>query len=237
MFDVVPYKKNCAYVQSNQRNPIEWQVVTFRKGKWHAQTHPFRCREYFNDIVAKKHKRVYTVYGFNASPVRHKKDGIDVLIHNIKDMDRFMDNLEMLDDKVFEQLGQRLTFTVDTDDLTKLIIKFPPKCWDNTYTISALTIAIRASNYDTTFDSWEDIWKDNGVVHAFENLYDHPRAKVSSWGLLPPEHGRCYWWYSGSVFNSLNKKGTAHMLHNCGVVTWCTYLPISQPSTENVNAL
>jgi len=101
MFNVVEYTKPFHYVQSFQNNPIEWQVVTFRKGQWHAQTHRFRCREYFNDIVAKKYKRVYTVYGFNASPVRHKKDGVDVLVHNIKDMDSFLDNLEIINDKIF----------------------------------------------------------------------------------------------------------------------------------------
>lgn len=225
MFNVVEYPKAQHYVQSPQHNPIEWQVVAFRKGQWHAQTHRFRCREYFNDIVAKKYKRVYTVYGFNASPVRHKKDGVDVLVHNIKNMDSFLDTLEIIDDQIFEQLGQRLTYTMDTDDLTKLIIKFPPRCWDNTYTISVITLAIRAGNYGVAFDSWEDIFADNNPVALHEHAWSsNTRKKAAAWGVYVPEHVNMHWWYSGVSYNSSNSKGTPHMIHNCGAATWAGWV-------------
>ena len=229
MFNIKPPKKSYSYIQSLQHNAIKWQGVTARKDYWQAQTAPFRCREYFNDIVAKKHKRVYTVYGFNASPVRHKKDGVDVLVYHIENMDLFLENLKVVDDKMFEQLGCRMTFVLDLEEPSKCIINFPPACWNSSYTISVITIAIRASNYNYAYETWEDFFKTNAPIDLHEYSWNsYVRAKVSHYGMLPPEHLRSYWWYAGNTWNNLQVKGGANMIHNNGAVQWCNHLQLPE---------
>lgn len=233
MFNIQPPKKQYSYIQSPQHNALLWQVVTARKGYWQAQTAPFRCREYFNDIVAKKHKRVYTVYGFNASPVRHKKDGVDVLLHNIENIETFLRNLRVIDDKMEEQLGCRMTFIVDVEDPTKCIINLPAACWNNTYTISVITMVIRASNYPYEYETWEEFFAENKPIYNHEYAWNpSTRKKVAHYGMLPPEHLRSYWWYAGDVWNNIQCKGNAHMIHNNGAAQWCLQMHLPEGETN-----
>lgn len=221
MFNILPPKEHPPYIQNPQDNPIEWQVVAPRKGAWQAETGRFKCREFFNDFVAKKYKRKYTVYNMNNSPVRHRKDGVAVALFNIVDMEVFLANVEVIDDRLFADTGVRLSLVLDQEALATLIIGFPPKCWDNTYIISMLTLALRECNCETEVSSWEDIFTDSYFKDQGWLWSSHIRARAAHWGFRLPENVKQYWWYLGTGENNENcPRPSGHKLHMAGVNNW-----------------
>lgn len=216
MFKILPYKHRTSYSQSGQRNPLEWQVVAPRVGAWQAQTNRFLCREFFNDMVAKKHGRRYTCYGMNNSPIRHREDGVTVALFNIIDMEVFLTNVELIDDKLFADTGARLSLVLDQEDLHTLIIGFPPQCFENTYIISLLTLALRVANSIREIPSWEVLCRE----WMGEDIWSWtPRTgnRAAYWGFRLPENLKQFWWYRDVYTNSIHHpKHHKHAIHSSG---------------------
>jgi len=229
MLNIKPFTKKFDYNQERQSNPLQWTTL-YKDGEdsFQKTSGQFQCKDYFNDLVALKHGRKFSVYGFNNETITFNEEGLYVLLDNILDMESFSRNTGIFAAKAQEQLGVAPHFT-EVDQHTAIVL-IPHKFFDLTYPISLLTWLIRVSNYRVTFDSWGDIFKKAQKVgdlsHEIRNWYDAPVAlHLPVWGFVPPPEVQECWFFAGYNYNSTTQPGVSpSVIHNNGyvdVITAC----------------
>jgi hypothetical protein len=224
MFNIITKPETTFYTELSQPNPIRWTILLKKKGNlYREKTQKFRCREFFNDAVAKHHGRFYTIYYFNNRLLPSFKNGMYVLVSSIGDMPTFLFNLKTLNEQLRKDLDVEITHETDADELERLILHFPVELLANTYTISVVTMILRISNYGHQFPTWEsfftsyDVWRDG----AESSWRGRVRDAVKHMGFALPEKTHGMWWWAGNNYNSSKSSGTAGVLHNNGACAWC----------------
>src|SRR5215217_7220298 len=81
---VIPFAGEYALSEVGQTNPLRW-VVLHRTDEetFVAQTTGFKCKDYFNDLVAKYHGHELSIYGFSTAKVEVNEEGLYVQLKNI----------------------------------------------------------------------------------------------------------------------------------------------------------
>ena len=239
MFNISPIPEY-HYSEVSQTNFLRWTVVHLEKNKetgekiWQCKTGKFKCREFFNDLVARKNKRKYCIYGFDNRNVFMYNEGIHLLLSNIENLEEFVRQLKLINKKMKEQVGEKMSIILDPEEEDRVIIKIPMSMFENTYRISLLTALIRASNFsDSSHNSWEEFFADGKPLAKNEGSWTGSPARFVGRTLgfvFPdsvPEVVSKSWWCFSEVFNSevdktkrAAQQATTSMIHSNGIVRW-----------------
>lgn len=210
--------KNVSYSERNQANPLRWSVFYLDKeNKYIRQTNPMMCKDFFNDMVAKYQGICLNIYGLDCEKINLNEYGVWLLLSNTTD--QFIGNVErVLNPKLGHETGQILNPAKVEDLNGEVLVLIPRSLFNSTYTISYLTLVIRACNAAKDFSSWENL-----MTNSKETLIQSaPWLKDKNF--LPPDHLKEYWWWQGEAYNS--KKiaettyGLRNFVHNNGVFAW-----------------
>lgn len=226
MYKIALLNKTKTYMESPQKNPMRWTILYKEGEEFTSQTGPFKCRDFFNDVVAFKHSnKSFEVYRFNNN-IKFNDEGLYVHIDKVGDFVTFFNNLDVINAKLQEQGFEPLLYT-DQDKDTAVLL-FPHSVWQNTYCISVLTAAIRASNYGMVFNTFDDIFAPNSPLVKIENLLNPKQCEsVVANGFKVPEDLQKYWFYSGKDYNSEKTPNIdSYTIHNCGMVQWMHYMGV-----------
>lgn len=176
------------YSEVSQPNPLRWSILLKKKGNvYKEKTSLFRCREFFNDLVAKAGGTTYTVFNFPLSSIPSLKKGCFVLCSFIQNKPLFLTNLQTLNTKLKEDLGVEIGFIDDEQETDRQILHFPAKLFESTYYISMATMFIRCSNYSKELPTWE-AWKTSDVWNTERTWHPLSRKdQLLDWGFAPLE--------------------------------------------------
>lgn len=146
-----------ALMENSQENPIRWAMCKEVSPDVLVNTTPiFKCRDYFNDFVAKKHlKKLFEVYGMNSDWASFdEQGGAYVLVANLKP--KFLENL---DNFVNVLLKKNWGFVIKPEDVTvealdkapvrltkAKLLYFPNEVFTSNYRVSLITLLIRMAN-------------------------------------------------------------------------------------------
>jgi len=206
------------YNQILQPNPIEWEVLwQDEMGVLQPQTARFKCRDFFNDIVAMHHgHNGGNIYGMDVTTIKRNEGFIFVRLFNLKSS--FYDQLKLFLDPYLEQQKQT-PLEVHPLSKTCAVIKFQGTHLESTYNISFLTFLIRLCNYGNVFSSLEEsvvkypqMWADERV--PLPSKYADWAVRV---GFNVPEDMQGSWFYYNE--KATTKGGYKPMLsvvHNTG---------------------
>jgi len=204
------------YSEIDQNNPIRWAIFKYQgNDTFVQQTGLFKCKDFFNDFVAKYHGADVSIYGMRTADNEVDAAGMFIGLWNITD--QFIGNVERaINPKLQQELGIQLLPAQVGDTV---LVFLPKVLFDSTYTISFLTLLIRACNDVKEWSCYEHL-----VSESLESLLVSNVSWFKEASLLPPEHLRKYWYYAGPAYNNEviqnNNYSFSSMVHNNGVLGW-----------------
>ena len=221
-----------SYTEVWQANPLRWLVMfQNEEGKFVQQTLPFKCKDYFNDFVAKYQGHAFKQYGMPCGSVKVNTYGMWLLLTNITD--QFIGNIERaINPKLEAETGHKLNPVKVEDKPDHVLVLLPRSLFDSTYTMSYLTLIIRACNAANDFSCFEEL-----ITTSKESLVESAKW-LKDLSFLPPEHLRQYWWWQGDNYSSKKIMSDNYSfnsyVHNNGVFAWVNtkgFVAATQPLT------
>jgi len=205
------------YIEGDQKNPLRWTLYKLEEDTLVPQTHQFRCKDYFNDIVGWYQGKHVMVYGMNTSTMSFNDFGVFVKLSNTTP--EFLDNFNTIIAPLLKKdLDVELLF-VPLETAGEVLTLFPTSLFQNTFLISKLTLFIRCCNRDRKFTSQQDMLIQN--IDWEEVCGGNYRKALEDETLLPPEKTRKYWYYAHPNVNSDHPESFySSTLHDNGVVAW-----------------
>lgn len=202
-----------AYGEVPQANPIRYALYHLdEKENWSAMSAWFKCRDFFNDLVAVYNKQKWTIHGFDFHNVKLNSYGVWVRLKALKA--GFVHNVSLLKPQL-DEIGVELNVVPFEDDPTQALTLLPRKLFENTFLISKVTLMLRMCNVDKEFDTWEKLCE-----NSTERIYVDAKKEFHKRGLILPEKFQTYWYYSHKNVNSSDKSHYAGVVHDCGFVQW-----------------
>lgn len=201
------------YGEMPQANPLRWCVYYYDdlNETFTAQTDWFKCKDFFNDFVAKYHGVEGRVYGMSTSGMSINDYGMWLRLKAL--YPAFYKNALL----VAEKFGVELTLAPFDDDSSQCLTLLPRALFKSTYTISLFTLLLRAANNSQEFSSYEEL-----VKTSKERLLSYTEFKKAPFIL--PESLQKYWCYMGSRYNSQywegREKPQIEAVHNNGFLSW-----------------
>lgn len=220
---------NETYAEYPQTNSLHWRLMFKNEdGSFIDQAAGMKCKDFFNDVVAKvTGNKSFVKYMFDNKDIKKNEEGIYILLTGVNSPKTiFARNItKILNPKLKEELGCEMSLEVEAAHTMLLI---PSKVWTSTYYISLLSLLIRGCNYNEKVGSWEAVFK---LLYEKEGYNKSP----SGYGYLNEGHvktlsvvgfkvkeAETHWFYSRSVnSNSFIEDYTLPtIIHNNGVVDW-----------------
>lgn len=193
------------YIEAGQPNPLRWELYRLEDELLIPQTAQFKCKDYFNEVVAWYHGRRFAVYGFDTMTMNFNDYGVFVRLYNVKT--GFLENVQKLVQPLLPEGVGPLQF-VQLENPEEFLTLFPRALFNSTYTISKLTKMLRICNVPKVLDSFEKL-----AVQAVESL---GQPYFGDGHLVPHTPFNSYWWYSGDRYNSNGKDAGSSVIHNNG---------------------
>jgi len=178
--------------EANQSNSLRWSILYKEAdGSFTDQTGLFKCKDYFNDVVAKYHGVEIKVYGFDTVPMSLNEEGVWVLLSQLKYTDNLMPHLAMLAEKAVQDGLDPFSFERQEND----ILLFVPRCYfDSTYRISFLTGMIRIAHSEGRFNSLAELYEKYPERSRDKPFYHFQDAALLENGFKSPIDG---WMFHG----------------------------------------
>jgi hypothetical protein len=200
------------YVESPQNNPINYITLYKNKEGLINTTNWFKCRDFFNDVIAAKNKFFFYIHGFENKRVKFNDEGLYVGVKNLLDKNCFIKNLESW---ITNELGESITW-FEEDDV--LVILFSNKVLETTYNISLFSWMLRQANTTKILKSFED------AVSNCNEILSLPSYKVIKYKFNSPIKG--YWFWFSNEYNSMKDQHDCpkYMIHNNGMNNFLTLL-------------
>lgn len=205
------------YSEVSQINPIRWEICYFNGTSMKVQTGKFKCKDFFNDVVAKYHGTYFRIYGFDNEKLKLNDEGVYVRVTGIVNFAQFAENIELVINSVVED-----KITVKKYYRKGALLFIPRWFFENTYKISLVTLLIRLCNYGVVYNSLEEAINSveldcEGTITSGAKEYVRTRL------FNVPDEYKKYWWYMSPVSNSDNPVGSVGWIHNNGVQGWSNY--------------
>jgi hypothetical protein len=233
---LLPFGKPTDYAETSQANPIRY-VVYYKNedGTYQAQTNEFKCKDFFNDMVAWYHGIKFRRYGMDFREFNLNDEGVYVELRNLKPT--FLDNMKVVLGEEFKVFGAEVTFENIGTRKTSLMAFIPRKFFSCTYFISYLTVMLRNCNWDVSYSTPEDIFSYSGS----DSLLRTSKTIMNKWPLKDQPWFTDYWYYYRPEINSSTPwiEGSYDaIVHNNGVVDWSRNLPrlSGEPTPQSVFA-
>ena len=220
MFEINILKKHKGqYAEIDQPNPLRWRIMHRSKDVLTSQSCLIKCKDFFNDVVAwKKAKKAFTIYSFKNN-VKFNKEGLYLFLTEIENRELFMNNLEIVQEKLLQDLKDTFAFSEHEDGIVVLI---PRKIFNTTYYISLLTMMIRLCNYNTKYTDWDSFFDENAPLNTVEEAFnDNAKAFTQKNGFKLLTKYRKLWYNSTNGWDSASGKDLiGSIIHNNGVCDW-----------------
>ena len=220
---LLPFGKQTDYAESMQANPIRY-VVYYKNedGTYRAQTNEFKCKDFFNDMVAWYHGVKFRRYGMDFREMNLNDEGVYVELRNVKP--QFLDNVKVVLGEEFKVFGAEVTFENIGARRASVMMFIPRKFFSCTYFISYLTVMLRNCNWDVSYTTPDEIFSYSGS----DNLLRTSKTIMNKWPLKDQPWFTDYWFYYRPEINSSTpwiEGGYDSIVHNNGVVDWSRNLP------------
>ena len=206
------------YNEAIQANPLRWEILYLdtETKTLLPQGAKMKCKDFFNDLVARYQGVKLSIYGFDTSTVQLNQEGVYFRLSNVVDIDQLEQSIKALE--VAEHPTQILRGITRAQGRTILFV--PRYYFESTYRISLLSHIVRIANNGKVLSSWND-YKD--ATQEFEpSLFSETIFKYQ-WTL--PESFQGYWIYINKNYNSKGKGTTyAALIHNNGMLSWAQSL-------------
>ena len=225
MFKLKITHKN-TYSEVGQANPLRWRIMLRKGDTLHSQSGLLKCKDFFNDVVAyKRAKLKFKIYSFE-NDVKFNREGLYLHLTEIQNQDTFCDNMNVLNQTIFDDLQTIVGYTKQADG--SVVICIPHKLWNNTYYISLVTMMIRLCNYNTKYDTWESFFAKTAPIYTIETAFSlKAQAYVLEKGFRIPRKLRGMYFWAGKDYHSKNQpKPMANIVHNNGVSNWVQFLGV-----------
>ena len=221
MFEVNILKKHKGqYAEIDQPNPLRWRIMHRSKDVLTSQSCLIKCKDFFNDVVAwKKAKKSFTIYGFKNN-IKFNREGLYVHLTDIEDVNTFLHNLYVMDERLERDLKIGMSWYVQEDN--SIVVLIPHKVFSNTYYISLLSMLIRLCNYNTKYADWDSVFDENAPINTIEEAFtDKAKTFTQKNGFKLLTKYRKLWYNSTDGWNSASGKDLiASIIHNNGVCDW-----------------
>jgi len=214
--------------ESGQVNPIRWAIVQRDGDVLTPLSAWFKCKDYFNDVVAAKNGIFFEKYGFdNTNVVVKGEEGLWVYVKDIYHMPTFRKNVAAVTNPDHLVALTRMTATT-------ALLFIPEYYFVNTYRISLLTYLIRLGNMPKSEAViFESTHQALGTTEAIisPGLTPQGRDFAQQWGWDAREGDKYWWRFSKFTNKSTWDDNYRGYIHNCGVSNW------SINNAEKTNAL
>lgn len=223
----LPFKYN----EAAQTNSLRWTLLYKEEdGTFEDQTGIFKCKDYFNDFVAKYYGFEVAPYGLDTKKIRLNEGGCYILLTGIKHLNEFTHNLDLISQEAHLKQGfPDLDYDVVKSDVLLFI---PREYMKSTYTISFLTALVRLAHADKCFNSLAEIVSYQQVDRPFKQYTERALAN----GFKPPIDGK--WFYPGKMYERIITKENVYIkyatvIHNNGAHSWLNMLDAEALSDES----
>lgn len=221
-------------IESNQSNPIRWQVIvpTEHQDTFKEITQPFKCRDYFNDlIISSKIQEDFECYGFRTS--YKKLEGISGLYLKLTQLySCFEENLLYVNKLLKEQDVPEISLIWSDKD--EAVVHLDEYYKTSSFHISLITIYLRLANknkvvtsvseligYDQAgvgikikkFSDWSNKFKDIAFIAQQNKVY---RNHVSD------EYKKSYIASYSDLKKAIVLYNVRYAAHNTGYLSWET---------------
>lgn len=221
MFDIKILKKHRGqYAEIDQANPLRWRIMHRKEDVLTSQSCLIKCKDFFNDVVAwKKAKKAFVIYGFK-NKIKFNRDGLYIHLTEISDIDVFLENLLVVNDRLTQDLKTEMCWYIQEDN--SVVVLIPHKIMSNTYYISLLSMLIRLCNYKITYPNWDSIFAKDAPLNTAEEAFTaDAKAFTKKNGFKLLTKYRKLWYNSTNGWNSAsNKDLLGTVIHNNGVCDW-----------------
>lgn len=202
-----------SYSEVHQTNVLRWTVL-FNQGDgvFKPQTKEFKCKDFFNELVAKYHGHVLGCYGFTTESIELQDEGVWVLITHIINKEAYEANVGSIN-KLSAAEGLP-PIKLEWHTPKSCVALLPREYFKNTYLISFLTYLMRVANVDEVVT--DPTWRKHPTLNIdcpFRNVFD----KVMDRGFKSPDIKSYY--YAGKK-NDYSVKPYVSNVHNNGVASW-----------------
>ena len=214
------------YGEIHQPNPLRWRIMFREKNVLSSQSGIIKCKDFFNDVVAwKKAKMAFSMYSFK-NDIKFNRYGVYFHITGIEDRDRFFANLDVLNQRLQQDLNTKVSYYKASRCKTAAIIHIPNPLWENTYRISLVTMMIRLSNYAMAYEGWDDFFKEDAPMCTADKAFTKEAQKLTkAFGFNPPAITNGCWYYSTHGYISKKcPKPAVSIIHNNGCSSWAKAL-------------
>ena len=220
MFEINILKKHKGqYAEIDQPNPLRWRIMHRSKDVLTSQSCLIKCKDFFNDVVAwRKAKKAFVIYSFKNN-IKFNRNGLYVLLTEISDEKIFLSNIEIVEQRLWQDLRETLVMDRVDDGFVVLI---PQKVFNSTYYISLLSMLIRLCNYNTEYTTWDSIFDENAPLNTVEEAFNKTaKAFTQKNGFKLLTKYRKLWYNSTNGWNSASGKDLiGSIIHNNGVCDW-----------------
>lgn len=220
MFNINILKKHKgSYAEIDQPNPLRWRIMHRSKDVLTSQSCLIKCKDFFNDVVAwKKAKKAFVIYSFKNN-IKFNREGLYLFLTEIENRELFMNNLEIVQEKLLQDLKDTFAFSEHEDGIVVLI---PHKVFNSTYYISLLSMLIRLCNYNIKYEDWDSIFDENAPLNTVEEAFnDNAKAFTQKNGFKLLTKYRKLWYNSTNGWDSASGKDLiGSIIHNNGVCDW-----------------
>lgn len=214
-----PYKgPHTSYAEAGQTNPLRFVCLHLQpNGEYSEQSKEFKCKDFFNEIVAKYNGHLLGCYGFTADSIQTNDEGVWVELRHIANPTVYQANIALVN-KLIDKAGlpqlELLPYKAG------FVCLLPRRFFDNTYLVSLLTYLMRVSNTSAVIEDETFMEHPTKPIDSpFKSVY----AKVIKRGFVVPENpGNSYYYYGKD--RDYSEKPNVMMVHNCGVAQWTTML-------------
>ena len=207
-----------SYSEVGQTNKLRW--VCLHKdadGNFSEQSKEFKCKDFFNEIVAKYHGHILGCYGFTAEPIQTNDEGVWVELRYIANQDVYEKNIGSIN-KLCKRDGVP---EIELIRYGKGVVCLLPRAYFNdTYLISFLTYLMRVANVDVVVE--DPTWREHptkSIDCPFASMFD----VVMNRGFKTPKTAAKAYYYAGKAHNYSVKPPVSYV-HNCGVLQWSSHI-------------
>ena len=207
-----------SYAEVGQTNKLRFVCLhRAEDGTYSEQSLEFKCKDFFNEIVAKYHGHLLGCYGFTADSIEVNEEGVWIELRHIVNQEVYQQNIGSINSLIARDGLPQLELLPYKDGFVCLL---PRQFFDNTYLISFLTYLMRVANVQEVVQ--DPTWREHptrAIDCPFVSMFD----VVMNRGFKTPVTSAASYYYAGHAHN-YKAKPAVHLVHNNGVLSWNSLL-------------
>lgn len=214
-----PEAKPFSLSENSQFNPLRWHLLYKEgDGSFTDQTGVFKCKDYFNDFVAKYLGLDTLAYGMDTTKIKLNEEGTYILLTGLTGIKQFLLHLEIISQESKDYGFTGLAFSKEE---TNVLLFIPRDYYVSTYIISFLTYLIRIAHKNSVCESFKQLTLESANVKVDQPFRYHHNAIMAASFEAPVKDE---WILVGKTYKDLIMNGKSIFystsIHNAGCYNW-----------------